>query len=159
MARFSEPGSALGSLILLGFIFIFEIILAIASYVYMAIALSAIARKTKTPNPWLAWIPIANYVLIWQISQTPLWTIISVFTASFIYVMLSIIASFVGSIAAVILMIFAVLILLSAMVITVWWYWRITVRRGFSPWYLLLNLIPIAGPYIFFGILAWSDRK
>ena len=44
-----------------------------AVYVYMALALQAIAWKTNTKNDWLAWIPIANMVLLLEIARKPLW--------------------------------------------------------------------------------------
>ena len=32
-----------------------------------------IARKTNTANGWLAWIPIANVILMLNIAQKPAW--------------------------------------------------------------------------------------
>ena len=49
-----------------GLIMVFLIIGA-AAYVYMSLALQTIADKTKTENSWLAWIPIANLVLMLNI--------------------------------------------------------------------------------------------
>ncbi len=48
-------------------------------YVYVAICLMTIARKTNTPNGWMAWIPIINIILMLQIAQKPLWWIILCF--------------------------------------------------------------------------------
>jgi hypothetical protein len=45
----------------------------IAGYIYMSLALMAIAAKTNTPNGMLAWIPIANLFLTLQIAGKPLW--------------------------------------------------------------------------------------
>ena len=45
-------------------------------YVYMALALQTIAKKTNTENPWLAWIPIANLVLMLNIAKKPIWWIV-----------------------------------------------------------------------------------
>ena len=45
----------------------------VAVYVYMALALQTIARKTNTKNDWLAWIPIANIILLLEIARKPLW--------------------------------------------------------------------------------------
>jgi hypothetical protein len=42
-------------------------------YVYMALALMTIATKTNTPNGWLAWIPIANIFLMFNIAGKPAW--------------------------------------------------------------------------------------
>lgn len=45
-------------------------------YVWTSICFQKIAAKTNTPNGWLAWIPIANLVLLLQIAKRPLWWII-----------------------------------------------------------------------------------
>ncbi len=45
-------------------------------YIYVALALMTIANKTGTPNGWLAWIPIANIVLMLNIAKKPIWWII-----------------------------------------------------------------------------------
>jgi len=61
-----------------GLIMVFLIIGA-AAYVYMSLALQTIADKTKTENSWLAWIPIANLVLMLNIAKKPMWWIILFF--------------------------------------------------------------------------------
>jgi hypothetical protein len=48
----------------------------VAAYIYMALALQTIAVKTNTPNPWLAWVPIANAILMLQVAKKPLWWIV-----------------------------------------------------------------------------------
>ncbi len=48
-------------------------------YVYMALALSTIAKKTNTENAWLAWIPIINIILMLNIAKKPIWWIILCF--------------------------------------------------------------------------------
>jgi len=42
-------------------------------YVYISLALQTIAQKTNTENAWLAWIPIANVILMLNIAKKPLW--------------------------------------------------------------------------------------
>jgi uncharacterized protein DUF5684 len=49
------------------------VIVGAAVYIYMALALQTIARKTNTKNDWLAWIPIANMILLLEIARKPLW--------------------------------------------------------------------------------------
>jgi hypothetical protein len=61
------PMAAMG-----GFFAVFLIML-LAMYVYMALALQTIATKTNTENPWLAWIPIINLVLLLNIAKKPIW--------------------------------------------------------------------------------------
>ena len=48
-------------------------------YVYVALALQTIAQKTNTANAWLAWIPIANIILMLEIAKKPIWWIILFF--------------------------------------------------------------------------------
>lgn len=57
-------------------IFMFCMILFVALYVYMALALQTIANKTNTENSWLAWIPIANLILMLNIAKKPIWWIV-----------------------------------------------------------------------------------
>jgi hypothetical protein len=52
------------------------LVFGVAAYIYMALALQTIAVKTNTANPWLAWVPIANAILMLQIAKKPLWWII-----------------------------------------------------------------------------------
>ena len=72
LAQDSEPGAgpmaALGGVMLL-----FLVVLGLAAYVYMSLALQTIAKKTSTANDWLAWIPIANLFLMLSIAKKPMW--------------------------------------------------------------------------------------
>lgn len=52
------------------------LILWLAIYVYMALALQTIAKKTGTANGWMAWIPILNFILMIQVAAKPIWWII-----------------------------------------------------------------------------------
>jgi len=61
-----------------GLIMIF-LVFAAAFYVYMALALQTIADKAKTENSWLAWIPIANIVLMLNVAKKPIWWIVLFF--------------------------------------------------------------------------------
>jgi Family of unknown function (DUF5684) len=54
----------------------FGLLFFAAAYVYMALALQTIANKTKTENSWLAWIPIANLVLMLNVAKKPMWWIV-----------------------------------------------------------------------------------
>jgi uncharacterized protein DUF5684 len=68
-------GNALGLAALGAFMFVI-VLCALAAYVYMALALMTIAKKTNTENGWLAWIPIANVILMLNIAKKPLWWIV-----------------------------------------------------------------------------------
>lgn len=50
-----------------------------AIYVYFALAFSTIARKTNTPNAWMAWIPFLNMILLLNVAQKPVWWILLFF--------------------------------------------------------------------------------
>ena len=58
---------------------LFILVFAVAMYIYMALAIQTIAQKTNTENPWLAWIPIVNVVLMLNIAKKPIWWIILCF--------------------------------------------------------------------------------
>lgn len=42
-------------------------------YIYLAICLQVLAKKTGTKNGWMAWIPIADIFLMINIANKPLW--------------------------------------------------------------------------------------
>jgi len=56
--------------------FFFFLLVVAAVYVYTALAVQTIAEKTNTENPWLAWIPIANLILLLNIAGKPIWWIV-----------------------------------------------------------------------------------
>jgi hypothetical protein len=70
-----DTPKALPALMAGGF-FMFFLVFALAIYVYTALALSTIAQKTNTENGWLAWIPIANIILMLNIAKKPIWWIL-----------------------------------------------------------------------------------
>ena len=59
-----------------GGILIIAVLIGLAAYVYIALAVQTIAEKTNTENPWLAWIPIANLILLLNIAKKPIWWIV-----------------------------------------------------------------------------------
>jgi hypothetical protein len=64
----SGPPAMVMGVVLLVFGVIF-----VAFYIYGALAVQTIARKTNTENGWLAWIPIANLILWANIARKPIW--------------------------------------------------------------------------------------
>jgi len=77
-AAFAEPPDNWGFAILMEFLFL---ILAffLAFYIYHALALQTIARKTNRDDGWLAWIPIANLFLMVMIAKKPVWWVLLFF--------------------------------------------------------------------------------
>jgi hypothetical protein len=60
----------------MGAFFLFFCILFLVWYVYHALALQTIATKTNTENPWFAWIPILNIILMLNVAKKPIWWIL-----------------------------------------------------------------------------------
>ncbi len=54
----------------------FVLVCFAVGYVYVSLALQTIAQKTNTANGWLAWIPIANIILMLNVAKKPIWWII-----------------------------------------------------------------------------------
>ncbi len=106
----------------------FSWLLSIVLYVYMALVLQTIAKKTNTENAWFAWIPILNLVLMIMIARKPMWWI-----AMIIFVPIANI-------------VFGIMV----------WI-EILKRRNYPPIWFLLFLIPIVN-LIILGVIAWKDR-
>ena len=87
---------------------------SIASYIWIALCLYIIAKKTNTENPWMAWIPIANVILACQIAGKPWWWI------------------------------FLFLIPLVNIVLGIIVMWKICEVRGKPGWLGILMIVPIA---------------
>jgi phosphate starvation-inducible membrane PsiE len=75
-AAFAQQDHMRGPAALLGGMFMFFVVFGLALYVYVALALKTIAEKTHTENSWLAWIPIANIILMINIAKKPVWWIL-----------------------------------------------------------------------------------
>ncbi len=90
------------------------VFLSLAIYAYVAFCLYTIAKKTNTENPWLAWIPIANFVLACQIAGKPWWWVFFFFIP----------------IANVV---FAILVM-----------WKVAEARNKPGWLGILMIVPIA---------------
>jgi hypothetical protein len=108
------------------------LIIFLAVYIYGALALMAIAKKTKTPNGWLAWIPIANVFLIIQIAKQPWWHIF----ALLLY--------FIPAVGG-----------LAFLVVSAFWWWKIAESIKREGWQGILMVIPIVN-LIMLGVFAWG---
>ena len=104
----------------------------LAVYIYSALALMTIAKKTKTPNAWLAWIPIANVFLIIQIAKQPWWHI---------FALLLYIIPAVGGMAF--------------LAVTAFWWWKVAENIKRDGWQGILMVIPIVN-LIMLGVFAWG---
>jgi len=119
--------------IVLGSLWI-ALVIALIFYVYNALVLVAIAKKTNTQNPWLAWIPFANLYLMTQIAKVPWWTFLVVFLSWI---------PFVGALAV--------------LAVVTWWWWKISEARQRPGWWALLMLIPGVN-LVMMGLLAWTEK-
>jgi hypothetical protein len=63
----------------MGVAFLVMAVIGLTFYIYFSLALQTIAKKTNTENAWLAWIPIANIILMLNIAKKPTWWIILFF--------------------------------------------------------------------------------
>lgn len=122
-----------------GGFFMMLVVIGIASYVYLALTMMLTAQRLKVKNAWLAWIPIANLVLLSKMAKMHWWPVLLLI--AFFIPLLNIIAM-------ITLAVFAFI-----------WQWKILERRKLPGWWCLLQLIPIVGwvwRYIMWGILAWG---
>ena len=53
-----------------------SLVISLAFYAYMAYALMVLADKTKTPNSWMAWVPLLNAFLMVKIAGKSYWWIL-----------------------------------------------------------------------------------
>jgi len=120
-----------GTIVALGIIFI--VLIGLALYIYTSLAWYTISKKQKYKYPWLAWIPIANIILILQIGSFH-WAWI-----------LLILIPILGWIALFIIVIIA--------------KWRIFEKGRYPGWFSLAAIIPKVGGLlnlIAIGFLAWG---
>ena len=111
------------SFVLLGFLIL---------YIYFALVLQAIAKKTKTPNSWMAWLPIFNtYLMVKEAGLSGWWFLVW----------------FIGIIPVVGFVL--------AFLFSIWVWWRISERSGHPGWLSILMLIPILN-IIIPGVIAWT---
>ena len=58
---------------------LFNVLVFVIFYVYIAYSLQVIADKTNTENSWYAWVPILNIYLMCKIAGKPGWWLILFF--------------------------------------------------------------------------------
>ncbi len=116
------------------------VIILIALYVYQAFALMNIAKRTKTENEWLAWIPIGNLVLMANIAKMHWWPVL---------LLILVFVPFINILAIIALVVFYII-----------WLWKICEARKRPGWWAILTIIPFVGGIwmlIMLGILAWGE--
>jgi hypothetical protein len=115
----------------MGVILIPALVIGLAVYVYTSLAYMEIAKKLNHPNPWFAWVPILNFVLILQLADMSPWLIL-----------LALIPG-VNGIAMLILSVMTMM--------------KICEKRGMDKNLGFLMLVPVAN-LVLPGILAWKKE-
>ena len=118
---------------LFGILMAFMLAMGLVVYIYTAIVLMTLAKKTNTKPAWLAWIPIANLYLTTKIAKVQWWT----FFAFLLFLVPAI--GWMGFTA-----------------VMIWWWWNIAERMKFPGWISLLLLVPVVN-LIIMGIIAWAN--
>ena len=120
-----------GALLAMATVFL---LIFLAVYIYSALALMTIARRTKTPNGWLAWIPIVNTYLLVQMAKHPWWHI---------FALLLYMIPAVGQWAF--------------LAVSAFWWWKIAESLKRDGWQGILMIIPIVN-LVMLGVFAWSKK-
>lgn len=120
----------------LGTFFIILFFVLIILYIYSAICLQAIAKKTGTENGWMAWIPIANLFLMCNIGRVRyIWLLL----------LLAVFIPVVGR----------TLSPLCDLVLFGYLWYMVAVARGKQGWIGAITVLPVVGLFTM-GYLAFS---
>lgn len=106
--------------------------IALASYVYSAIALMKIGKDLNYKNSWYSWIPILNIVMLFELGKQNPWFILLLF---------------IPGLGALIVGILTIIALAD-----------ITEKRGYDKVLALISLIPL-GAYVLLYLLAWKPKN
>jgi len=127
------PEAAAGAAAAMGVMVVVMFIIGIAAYVYGALCLMFIAKKTNQGPTWMAWVPIANLFLMAKIAGLPyIWLLIFL-------------GGFIPYLGALVSMGFAGYI-----------WWKIAEARGKPGWLGILCVLPLAS-FVGMGILAFTE--
>lgn len=111
------------------------LIIALILYLYMSWATMVIARKTNTPGPKLAFVPVANVYLMAKMADLSGW-----YTTSLLLAFIPFIGGFIT------LATFAYI------------WWRIAKKLGRPGYWGILMLVPVVNLFIL-GNMAWGKIK
>jgi hypothetical protein len=123
-------GGGLG--VLAGVALVLAVIIVIALYLYSVAVVRSIAHKTKVGPKWLAWIPVANLVLLLKAAKLQWQWIFAIFLP---------VIPFIGS------------ALLMVGTIYVWWKVCKAVRK--PEWLAILMIVPFVN-LVAMGYIAWA---
>lgn len=115
-----------------GVYMLFAIVFGLAGYIFSALALMKIGKEMGYENPWFAWIPILNSIMILQLGSQNPWLLLLLL---------------IPGIGAFIVMIISIIALAN-----------ITEKRGYEKLLVLLVLIPF-GMFVLLYLLAWKPKN
>ena len=133
-----DKGSKAALVVIMAFLGII-VVISLIFYIYSAICLQVIAKKTNTRNGWMAWIPIANLFLACNIGNV---------RYTWLFLLLSGLVPLVGTFLAPLCYSFLFGFL---------WY-RIALARGKEGWIGAITIIPVVGLFTI-GYLAFSKEE
>jgi len=122
-------GNIFGGLSWLGGLYWLYMLSGLLGYIYLAVCLQVLAKKTGTENGWMAWIPIADIFLMINIAKKPLWW--------FILLLIPIVNIVIG--------------------IILWM--AIAERRGKENWIGILLIVPIVGIFVPGYLAFFDSKK
>jgi hypothetical protein len=111
---------------------VISLVVGIVFYVYGAITLKKTAEILGYKDTWMAWVPIANIVLIMRLGDMNPWLIL--------------------------LLLVPVLGTLAFAVVTYIAMANIAQKRDYDKLLVLINLIP-GGTFVFWGLMAWGKKN
>lgn len=149
-----------GLIISLIFLLIFLLILLLF-YVYISSAFSSLAKKKDFSHPGLSWIPIIGPLIIMSnLANMHWWPIfllmlvpLKIITLMFLpfSILITMILEYIGFAALLVLTVFSFI-----------WMWKTFNAVNRPGWWVLFNLVPILGSFIFLillGVAAWSKKE
>lgn len=127
-------GGVMGSVIgIFAGLMILFFVVALIAWLWQAFCQMKLADKSKTPNSWLAFIPVAHFYLLTQMAgESGWWT-------------LGLLAAFIPAVGG-----------LAVLVLTVWLWWKSLERINKPAWLSLLIWIPVIN-WIVLGVLAFGS--
>ena len=118
-------------------------------YIYTAILVQKIAKKLNNKHPWMAWIPIVNLYLLYELSNTPQWTLI-IFIVTYAMTSLPFLSGyqFIDVPASVIMS-----------GITMLWLWKVCQHSQFPGWWSIFSYIFPPVWWVLLAIVAWQKPR
>jgi tetratricopeptide (TPR) repeat protein len=130
-------------------------IVSVLLWLFMAAMLFLIGRKTNTSLPWLAFIPIVQYVQMVRISRKPLWWLALIFLLPILAIPVAIFVGPIDPTGGIITLVLAAIFVLVAIVAWLLVWTAIAAERGKSAIWGVLAWIPCTSP-ISLGYLGLS---